>query len=291
MKKFEFDSIGSHFEISIYDNIDDVFFEQIKSDILAWINDFDNKYSRFKDSSVVSFLNNKIGVFSVRDDFSEIMTWYFKLYKLSNHKFTPLIGSMLDDLGYDKNYTLIPKDKINNISDLYESIKILDKNKIEIIKPVNLDFGGVGKGYCVDVIKSKLEKYNIKKFIVNGAGDIFYKTNDTESIISGLENPNNFSQIIGTINIKNQSICASSGSRRKWDKYHHIIDPDLKKQNDEIVATWVIAENTLIADTIATCLFMCSPENFQNDFKFEYCILNKDMKIKKSNGFDAKFYQ
>ena len=140
----------------------------------------------------------------MKEEFVNIMDFYFKIYKLSNHKFTPLIGSILNDLGYDKNYSLKPKEKINNISDLYESIKILDKNRIEIIKPVQLDLGGVGKGYCVDTIKEILEKYNIKKFIVNGGGDIFYKTNDEEEIISGLENTNNFSQIIGTVNVKNQ---------------------------------------------------------------------------------------
>lgn len=290
MNKFGFESIGSHFEISIYDDITTLEFNRIQNNIINNVKVFNDKYSRFVDSSVVSFLENKTGVFVVPKEFVEIMEWYFKFYKSSNHKFTPLIGSMLSDIGYDKNYSLTPKDKIRNIDGLYESIKIIDEDKIEVLKPVSIDFGGVGKGYIVDYIKNYLRENNIKKFIVNGGGDIYYETNDDEYIKCGLENPNNFEQIIGDIKIKNSAFCASSGSRRKWDQYHHIIDPDLKKQNEDIIATWVIAESTQIADTIATCLFMCAPENFEKDFKFEYLILNKDMKIKKSENFNCELY-
>lgn len=285
MNKIIFDSIGSHFEISIYDEIKNEYLKKLENDIEIMSLSFNKKYSRFYDDSIISFLKNKTGIFDVGYEFVELLNWYFKFYKLSNKKFTPLIASMLEDLGYDKNYSLKPKNKINDIYNLFDSIKIIDDSKIEILKNISLDFGGIGKGYFVDLIKNYLKKEKINKFIVNGGGDVFYETNDDENIICGLENPNNFSQIIGSVKIKNKAFCASSGSRRKWDNYHHIIDPDLKKQNGEIIATWVIAENTLIADTIATCLFMCPPEFFIKELDFEYLILNKDMRIKKSKNF------
>ena len=110
----------------------------------------------------------------------------------------------------------------------------------------------------------------IDKFWIDGGGDIYsYGT----SLKIGLEHPANPEQVIGVVEIKNQSICASSGNRRKWGKYHHIIDPEKLESADEVLATWVIASKAIIADSLATSLFLVSPEKLKKEFEFEYLIL------------------
>ncbi len=154
------------------------------------------------------------------------------------------------------------------------------------------DLGALGKGYFVDVIEQRLTSAGLKRFLVNGSGDISYK--GTGAISVGLEHPGDPTKVIGVIEMtgaKNSSCMCSSGiNRRKWGKYNHVIDPHTSSSPDEIIATWVIAPTTAIADALASCLFFVAPENFASKYQFEYCIMNKENKIKKSPGFEATFY-
>jgi len=58
-----------------------------------------------------------------------------------------------------------------------------------------------------------------KDYIVDAGGDIACRNGENskeEAIKIGLENPENFSEIIGIAELRNQSICGSSGNRRAW---------------------------------------------------------------------------
>ena len=106
----------------------------------------------------------------------------------------------------------------------------------------------------------------------------------------GLENPTDFKQVIGVVEVNNKSICASAGSRRKWGKFHHIIDPKNLKSPDKIIASWVIAKDTITADGLATCLFFTTPEKLLKYFEYEYFILFPDFTFKKSKNFGAELF-
>jgi thiamine biosynthesis lipoprotein len=106
----------------------------------------------------------------------------------------------------------------------------------------------------------------------------------------GLENPNNFKEVIGVVEIVNQSIAASSGSRRRWANFHHIINPHTLNSPSDILSTWVIARDGLIADAIATCLFLVSREKLEKYFEFESLVLYSDYSISKSEKFNAELF-
>ena len=317
--KFSFNSMGTSFEILIYDQIGQEDFELLKNEIILMTDKFDKKYSRFIKTSFVWQIAGKTGEFEVESEFMDMLEMYFKLYKLSDKKFNPLIGFSISDMGYDYSYSLVAKEHIRPTLDLDLTVKILGKNpstgsgRVYISEPVLFDFGGVGKGYFVDKISKYLVDKKIKSFLVNGSGDIYYLGN--EPIRAGLEDPLGRSpatgeakdpkKVIGVIEIAGGALAASGSEKRKWGKYHHIIDPVSLTCPSEVLATWVLAENAMLADSLATCLFLCPPENFPKKFSaqgarlpdgqgpasgWEYCILNKDYKIKKSPGFTAELF-
>ncbi len=151
-----------------------------------------------------------------------------------------------------------------------------------------MDFGAGGKGYLVDIVSDLLVRHGSKSFCVDAGGDIFKKGSDELKI--GLENPQNTRQVIGVATIKNQSICASAGNRRQWGDYHHIIDPHTLTSPRQILAPWVVAETALIADALATCLFLVSPDTLSPHYEFEYLIMNSDATITKSPHFKAELF-
>lgn len=284
--EFEFEAIGTHWQINCYESKTPQ--DKIRSKILARIEEFDKTYSRFRKDSLVWQISQKRGVYEFPPDAKELFALYDKLYKVTDGAFTLLIGNTLNEAGYDIDYSLIPRKihKVPKVNEVYS----FDYSKLTIKKPYILDFGGLGKGYLIDIIASLLIEDGVVSFTIDGGGDIYYQTRGGKPLKVGLESPADRKQIIGVVKIVNQSICASSGNRRAWDKYHHIIDARSLSSPKSILATWVIAKNALIADGLATCLFLTSKENLIKYFDFEYLILYPDSSIEKSNNFNAELF-
>src|SRR5690606_11370899 len=151
--------------------------------------------------------------------------------------------------------------------------------------PAILDFGAAGKGHLVDIISALLKQQGITEFCVDASGDNFYATEGADQLRVGLENPDNFEQVVGVASISNQSICGSAGNRRKWGEFHHVIDPVSLTSPTGISAVWVVADSALLADALATCLFFVEPATLLSTFEFEYAIVNAAQKLAVSSGF------
>jgi FAD:protein FMN transferase len=280
--------MGTEWQITIWDTIPDTSLHDMHAELLSMSQEFDATYSRFIDTSLVWQLTKQTGVVAVPNACVEMLSWYKKLFEATEKKFTPLIGFSLSDLGYDAHYSLTQKETVRSVPDFNDTIIIEDKNHIRISKPVLLDFGGLGKGYFVDTIATFLKNKNVRRFLVDGSGDVAY-SGEGVPIRVGLEHPDDARKVIGAIEIQHGSICSSGSNRRKWGNYHHIINPHTLTSPMDILATWVLADSTVLADALATCLFFTSPEKLQA-FPFEYCILNNEYKVKRSTGFTAELF-
>lgn len=288
MNSWKFEAIGTQWEIDIRTQIDVQKLEDIKKRVSETITDFDRYFSRFIPNSFVSSLAHKKGTIQVNEDFVSMLWMYLPLYFLTDGTFTPLIGSLLDQAGYDKDYSLQEK-PITDIPALTDVVEVLDPTHIELKQPVLFDFGAIGKGYLVEKVADILRSNGINDFTVDGSGDILVEGSIQLKI--GLENPFNTKQIIGTIALKNKAICGSAGNRRKWGRFHHIINPKTKTSPKEIEAVWVVANSCALADGLSTALFFVSPEALQKQFQFEYLIITKDMRIAHSKDLQVELFQ
>lgn len=288
--KFSYEAMGCEWQVSIWDDLPRADLEKLQAEIVALTSEFDATYSRFKRSSLIWQLAYQTGIFAVPEDLVAMLKYYFQFYDLSDQKFSPLIGETISDMGYDDNYSLVPKAKIAVTPPLVTSLRIIDGTHIELLAPVLLDLGGVGKGYWVDRLAAYLRRAKVKRFLVNGSGDMVYESG-SESMTIGLEDPRDASQVIGTVVLKpGKALCSSGSNRRRWDKYHHIIDPTTQSSPDFIVATWVIADSATVADALASCLFLVPPTSFETRFEFDYCVMNNERKVRRSEGFEGELF-
>jgi thiamine biosynthesis lipoprotein ApbE len=53
---------------------------------------------------------------------------------------------------------------------------------------------------------------------------------------------------------------------------------------------WVVADSTVVADALTTCLFFVDPETLFGLYNFEYLIVYKDFSIQKSDSFAAELF-
>ena len=279
-------AIGTEWTIDLYDQLSTFDSRKCLSSLKECVERFDSLYSRFRDDSLVSVMAKKEGEYPFPEDGKEMLLLYEKLYKISNGAFTPLIGNLLVEAGYDASYSFHPQALHSPLT--WEKALSYTQSDLLLKKPVLLDFGALGKGKLIDEIGALLEKCGVTSYCVDGSGDILHK--NTKPLRVGLEHPEKTDQVIGVVEIKNNSICASSGNRRKWGEYHHIMNPLTLKPASDILSTWVIAKTAMEADALATCLFFVSPKELEKYFSFEYVLLYPDYSIKKSSLFSGELY-
>ncbi|MCS7091736.1 MAG: FAD:protein FMN transferase [Patescibacteria group bacterium] len=289
INNFTFEATGTVWQIDIYDPVSKKIKAKISDLVKSEADNFEKKYSRFRDDSWLRKISRLRQKSKLPKDAKTIFDLYQNLYKITNGIFTPLIGSFMEESGYDSNYSLIPKISLHHPPTWKNAIEY-NYPYIQIKQNVVIDFGAAGKGYLIDIIKNLLKDNQINSFCIDAGGDIYVNNHPTGKMQIGLENPKNLSEVIGIIYLNNASICASSGNRRRWDKFHHIINPQTLSSPTDIIATWTIAQSALIADAMSTCLFLVDKSILQNAYNFDYLILKKDFSFEKSSGFEAELF-
>ncbi|MDB5183542.1 MAG: FAD:protein transferase [Candidatus Saccharibacteria bacterium] len=277
---WHFEAIGTKWSIDTLD----VLHDEVKARITSLIEDFDRTYSRFRDDSLVSEIAVKTGEYDFPENAGLLIEFYKRLYTATDGAVSPLVGNILSDAGYDKDYSLQPGSTTK--APVWDDAFVWHETHVTTKLPVLIDFGAAGKGYLVDIISRYLDGYGLNQYTIDGSGDMHVRGH---SEIIGLENPYDATMVIGTAAVENESLCASAVNRRAWGDWHHVIDPRTGQPTREIVATWVVAPTTLEADGLATALFFVGPDNL-SAWKFTYVRLFADGHIEHSPNFVGELY-
>lgn len=244
------------------------------------LEEYEQVYSRFRPDSLVGQMARQAGTYQFPDSIAPLWQTYERLARITNNRFTPFIGSLISAVGYDPEYSLQTKSLKPPPS--WDSIQV-SYPTLTASQPIELDFGAAGKGYAVDLLIAELAALSVNAATINAGGDIRHITQTkTDHLQVGLEHPLNDQQVIGTVTLQNQSLCGSAGNRRAWGSFHHIIDPLTLTSPKRITATWVIADTALLADALATCLFLVEPAQLLEEFKFNYIRVFADQSVEYS---------
>jgi thiamine biosynthesis lipoprotein len=282
-----FDAIGTRWQIDIPDMYPKSLQEEALRVIHERIEIYDKDYSRFREDSFVTRMSREGGTYTLPSDAKPLFDLYHDLYRMTGGAFTPLIGRTLVEAGYDANYSLQPGALTAPPS--WEEALSYAFPRLTLHTPTLLDVGAGGKGYLVDIIGDLLTKKGIASFCINAGGDILYR-HPSQSLRVGLENPLNVQEVLGIVELERGSICGSAGNRRLWANFHHTIDPRTLSSPSHILATWVVADNALLADALSTCLFLTPASSLHEAYEFSHCMLYPDMTIDTSPDFPAEFF-
>lgn len=284
-----FEGIGTHWEIDIYEQVRSHILEKLTSSITQRVEEYDKTYSRFRNDSLAAAIAKHEGTYTLPEDGERLMDVYTRLYEASEGKVTPLVGDLLAQAGYDSEYSLTPRGKLKAV-DPWPEIMTYSHPVLTTSRPVVLDFGAAGKGYLVDIIGGLLDEAGIGSYLVDGSGDMLQRRNDGETARIGLEHPLDPSQVIGIVDLGNESICGSAGNRRQWAGLHHIMDPHTAEPAKDVLAVWVVAGSAIVADGLATALFFTRPERLRRFFDFEYVLIRSNLSCQWSSGLRGEIF-
>ncbi|MEE8328866.1 MAG: FAD:protein FMN transferase [Thermodesulfovibrionia bacterium] len=195
--------------------------------------------------------------------------------------FDPTIAPVIRLWGFSEKSqeSSIPSaDKIKN------ALRFVDYRKIKINmsasevflekKGMELDLGGITKGYAADMAIEAIKAKGIKAALVAIAGDIkgFGLKPDLKPWRVGIQNPRlsddksegGEEDIFASLRLKDKAISTSGDYQRFFIKegkrYHHILDPRKGYSASDVISVSVIAPNGYMADGLSTGIFVLGRE-------------------------------
>lgn len=181
--------------------------------------------------------------------------------------FDPALGLLIAASGFhgapaDTELAAALRADLPSIGDLE-----IDGNRARSKDPrLQLDFGGIAKGYAIGLIAAYLEDNGIDNFIVNAGGDMQIAGNRFgKPWRIGIQNP--FAPgIIASVEIDGSYSLFTSGNylrryRRGEDSIHHILDPRSGESSRGQSSATVLARDPVLADVAATVLMIDGMRN------------------------------
>jgi len=288
MNEFVFTALGTSWYITT-DGED--LKEDVKAAILEYVKVFENQFSRFlPDSESNGFCEAGAGEYAISDEFAQLLTIADGLRTITSGVYDPGVGKLLERAGYDAKYRMEPEEDVEQ----FVLPKWSHKEKILTIdSSIVFDFGGIGKGYCIDRVSDILKKFGYKYFLVDAGGDIFATTKKGgEGWNIAIEYPGKPEMAVGTVKLKNQSIAVSDSFRRRWGKWHHLVHPQLKKSVENIIGAVAIARSALDADCMTSAIFFSiNYEVAAKKYAAEYLIFQDNGATKISLHWEGELFE
>ena len=141
-----------------------------------------------------------------------------------------------------------------------KSLRFL-KNGMEI------DLGGIAKGYAVDKAALVLRKSGIKNALIDAGGDIYCigEKAKGQKWIVGVRDPIEEHRVIEELALQDLAAATSGGYENfletEGKQYNHIIDPrDGNPVENNLISVTIIAKDCLTADALATAVSVLGRE-------------------------------
>ena len=164
-------------------------------------------------------------------------------------------------------------------------------------KGMELDLGGIAKGYAIDRGAAKLKSMGVVNFILNAGGDIYAsgrKDKNTQWTI-GIKDPRNTSALVATFNLENYAV-ATSGDYERFRiingvRYHHILNPFDGYPGKLSESCTILAPTAEEADALATYFFLLGPQKALKikSLNIPFLIISSNGKIYYNSLFKSKY--
>lgn len=269
MHTWGFEALGTAWQVDTATPLGDAPRERVRERV----EQYDRDWSRFRTDGPVAELA-RTGRAALADDAGDLIDVYTTLYRLTDGAMNPLVGASLERLGYDPAYTLQPSGEpvpAPSWDAVTWAPPVLDAPPATV-----LDVGAAGKGHLVDLVTDLLLADGVDVLTVDGSGDLRHVAG--EPLRVALEHPGDSSLAVGVIELDpGRALCASASNRRAWgDGLHHVLDARTGAPTDDVVATWVVADRALVADALATALFLAPADRLAEAFDFSALVITAD---------------
>ncbi len=209
----------------------------------------------------------------IQDDIAFLIRRSQALESATGGRFNPAIGGLIALWGFHtSDFPIIgpPPSKAAIQSWLARrpsslNIRIEGKQASSSNPAVQLDFGGIAKGYAVDIARDLLIEMGIKSAIINAGGDLRAYGGGDQPWRIAVSKPGG--GVIGGIDISGDEAVFTSGSSQRFrqdrqERYAHILDPATGWPVSGLSAATVVTGEGTLADAAATAIMVAGKNDW-----------------------------
>lgn len=226
------------------------------------------RFSLYNPQSEINEVNSKAGrdVVRVSDEFFNLLEKSLVWSELTSGAFDISVAPLVKLWGFKEHKPAVPgeeeiKRALENCG--YTYIRLSPKNQeVSFLKPgLEIDMGGVAKGYIVGEGIRFLRKEGVRAALLNAGGDLYGLGSPLgqEGWSIGLQHPRKKGKIFTKLVICDKAV-ATSGDYENFFLYEgkylsHIIDPKTGRPSlSGVISATVISADSAEADALATAL-------------------------------------
>ncbi|MHC4737593.1 MAG: FAD:protein FMN transferase [Planctomycetota bacterium] len=234
--------------------------------------------SRFVENSDVSRINSLAAgqPLAVSLETFECLQLCARMYAETDGAFDVTIGGLSACwLGEDKKSMRNPtKEELSNAL-RHTGMKLVkldeDRYTVELLTDsVQIDLGGIGKGYAVGKMANILRDWDIDTALISGGSStvlVLKAPEDVKGWPVTLGNPLNRKETLGRFYLKNRAL-SGSGLR----KGEHIIDPRSGRPVKKKAGAWACMREAAKSDALSTAFMVMRPKEVE-----QYCSKHPDV--------------
>lgn len=240
----EFFLMDTFASIEIVDELEGAFRERLVEKVILRMKKLERKFDYFSDDSELAMINKLR-----KDDKLRLSDEMFRVLKKSKELYAQTAGVFDVSLGTG-NWRL-------------------DEQKKRIYfteSGININLGGIAKGFIVDEGIADLKKYGISNALINAGGDMYCLGDGPagNGWKVGVRDPKNPNKIIEILTISDKGVATSGGYERFTEvggkKFSHIMNPKTGLLvRDIFKSVTVVTGDSMTADALATAFYVYEP--------------------------------
>lgn len=292
-----FKAMGSPCELQLYikEGTDP---DAIFQDLIGEVVRFEDKYSRYKSNSVISQINASAGsgtVVPIDAEAAKLFDYADALYQQSDGLFDITSGVLREV--WDFRSADLPSE-----SDIEAVLPLIGWHYVErddghVYLPregMQVDFGGFGKEYAVDLLASRCVDNDIQHGMVNLGGDVrvIGPHPDGAPWRIGIQHPRAHGKTIAIIDLHGGAV-ATSGDYERFmlidgRRYCHLLDPKTGHSLEpEFASVSVLADSCLLAGSFSTLAMLMreGAAEWLQSTGLPHLLVDKTLALSGSIGF------
>ncbi len=244
----------------------------LQQSVLEWVNRFEERFSFYRDDSVVSRINRAAGTEAIAIDETTaelfaLCDWY---HWLTEGTFDPSTAPLLRLWDYHDPQLPLPAASDVDVARALVGWSRVDHGPAQCFLPeagMAIDLGGIGKEYAVDKVMEMILGAGVRDVLINFGHDVRVAGTPPQggAWSIGLEDPRCPDRCWAGLRLDKGAVCTSGDYMRfrmiNGKRYGHIVDSKSGYPVDNgVLSVTVVAPTCTEAGILSTAAFMMGEE-------------------------------
>lgn len=237
------------------------------------LQEIDRLMSNYRDDSELSRINRQAPFHDVEvsPPMLAVLLAAARVSRESNGAFDVTVGPLVKAWGFRTKTPHVPSPaELAAIRDLvdYRNVRIeAARRVVRLTRPgVEIDLGGIAKGFAVEVAAGSIQRRGLSGFIDAGGNQFMVGLPPGKRTWTvGVTHPERPGQLLGALDVDSGSVSTSADSSNylvaNGRRYGHLLDPRTMRPTEGALSVTIVARDATLADALSKAVFVLGPKD------------------------------